>query len=258
MKLHYRILGEGQPLVILHGLFGTSDNWQTLAKHFALKYKVYLVDQRNHGHSPHSDEMDYFVMAQDLKELFEEEQITKAILMGHSMGGKTAMFFAQENSSLLDRLIVVDMGIKKYPPHHQLIFDAFLAVDLNTVTTRKEVESILSTYISDKGVLQFLLKNLYWSEKERLEWRMNLMVLYRDIENILSAIPPKTCATPTLFLRGGKSNYILDTDWDEILGHFPNATLKTIASAGHWVHAEAPLEFSTLVDAFLGHTKSME
>lgn len=252
MKLHYRKLGEqGQPLVILHGLFGTSDNWQTHAKMFANNYVVYLVDQRNHGHSPHTDEMDYFAMSADLKEIFEEEKITNAILMGHSMGGKTAMFFAQEFPNLLDKLIVVDMGIKKYPPHHQLIFEALMAVDLDKVKTRKEVETIVSSYFQDQTVIQFLLKNLYWGDKEQLAWRMNLQVLYRDIENILAAIPAKKVNVPTLFLRGGKSNYVLDEDWAEITEHFPNATIQTIDKAGHWVHAEAPKEFYETVSAFI-------
>ncbi|HLP14592.1 MAG TPA: alpha/beta fold hydrolase [Flavobacteriales bacterium] len=252
MKLHYRKLGEqGQPLVILHGLFGTSDNWQTHAKMFATNYVVYLVDQRNHGHSPHTDEMDYFAMSADLKEIFDEEKITNAILMGHSMGGKTAMFFAQEFPHLLDKLIVVDMGIKKYPPHHQLIFEALMAVDLDKVKTRKEVETIVSSYFQDQTVIQFLLKNLYWGDKEQLAWRMNLQVLYRDIENILAAIPAKKVNVPTLFLRGGKSNYVLDEDWGEITEHFPNATIQTIDKAGHWVHAEAPKEFYETVKNFI-------
>jgi esterase len=252
MKLHYRKLGEqGQPLVILHGLFGISDNWQTLAKVFANDHVVYLVDQRNHGHSPHTDEIDYYAMSNDLKEIFEEEKITNAILMGHSMGGKTAMFFAQEHSYFLDKLIVVDMGIKKYPPHHQLIFEALMAVDLNKVKTRKEVETIVSSYFQDQTVIQFLLKNLYWVDKEQLAWRMNIQVLYRDIENILAAIPAKKVGIPTLFLRGGKSNYVLDEDWAEILEHFPQAKIVTIQKAGHWVHAEAPKEFYEIVNGFI-------
>lgn len=251
MNLHYRKLGQGQPLVILHGLFGTSDNWQTLAKGFGEKFEVFLVDQRNHGHSPHSDEMDYFAMSADLKELFDAENISHAVLLGHSMGGKTAMFFAQEYPQLLDKLIIADMGIKKYPPHHQLIFEALLAVDLDKVNTRKEAEEIITRHISDKGIAQFLLKNLYWSEKEKLEWRMNLPVLYRDIENILEAVPGKVCAVKTLFIRGEKSNYILEKDWSSIQEIFPNSELKTIDGVGHWVHAEAPKVFFEMVMEFV-------
>lgn len=252
MKLHYRILGEtGKPMVILHGLFGTSDNWQTLAKVFAQTHKVFLVDARNHGHSAHNDEMDYFAMADDLKELFDDEKIFHAIVIGHSMGGKTAMFFAQENPDRIEKLIVVDMGTKKYPPHHQQIFDALFAVNLDEVKTRKEVETIVSSHFNDQSVIQFLLKNLYWSDDQKLAWRMNLPVLYRDIENILVAIPPKVSMVKTLFIRGGKSNYIMNQDWEHMLELFPNATLETIENAGHWVHAEAPKEFYAIVSEFI-------
>jgi esterase len=252
MKLHYRILGEtGQPMIILHGLFGTSDNWQTLAKIFAQEHKVILIDARNHGHSPHTDEMDYFAMAQDLKEIIEAEKIVKPIVMGHSMGGKTAMYFAQQYPELLDKLIVVDMGAKKYPPHHQQIFDALLAVDLSVVKTRKEVETIVASHFSDNTVIQFLLKNLYWDENQHLAWRMNLPILIRDIENILVAVLPKKCDVQTLFIRGGKSNYILLEDWPAMQELFPNSRLETIETAGHWVHAEAPKEFYSIVNEFV-------
>jgi esterase len=252
VKLHYRILGEkGQPIIILHGLFGTSDNWQTLGKAFAHHNKVFLVDARNHGHSPHTDEMDYFCMAEDVKELIADEKIDKPIIIGHSMGGKTAMYFAQQYPELLDKLVVVDMGAKKYPPHHQQIFDALLAVDLNVVKMRKEAEAIISSHFNDAAVVQFLLKNLYWDENQNLAWRMNLPLLIRDIDNILQAVLQKKCFTPALFIRGGKSNYIMNQDWQEILELFPNATLETLENAGHWVHAEAPKEFHNLVNEFI-------
>lgn len=253
MKLHYRILGEtGQPIIILHGLFGTSDNWQTLGKVFAQEHKVFMVDARNHGHSPHTDEMDYFAMAEDAKELITTEKIEKPIIIGHSMGGKTAMYFAQQYPELLDKLIVVDMGAKKYPPHHQQIFDALLAVDLNVVKTRKEAEAIVSSHFNDQTIIQFLLKNLYWDEQQNLAWRMNLPVLIRDIENILVAVLPKTCLKPTLFIRGGRSNYVLNEDWQDIQELFPNSKLETIEPAGHWVHAESPKEFYSIVKEFIG------
>lgn len=251
MNLHYRILGSGQPLIILHGLFGSADNWQTLAKGFAEKFKVVLVDQRNHGHAPHTDEMNYDVMADDLYELFQKENLKNAIVMGHSMGGKTAMWFAQKHEELLDKLIVVDMGLKKYPPHHQIIFNALLSLDLNLVKTRKEAEVHLRKTITDAGVLQFLLKNLYWSEREQLDWRFNLPILYREIDAILEAVPSGRVNVDTLFIRGEKSNYILESDYETIKKQFPRSEIKTVMGAGHWVHAEKPKEFFEVVGRFI-------
>lgn len=251
MNLHYRILGSGQPFIILHGLFGSADNWQTLAKSFAEKFKVVLVDLRNHGHSPHSDEMNYDVMAEDVYELIRKENLQNCILMGHSMGGKTAMYFAQRHEELLDKLIVVDMGLKKYPPHHQEIFDAVRSLDMDLTKTRKEAEEHLKKTIHDTGVLQFLLKNLFWSDKERLDWRFNLHVLYREIEDILAAVPNQRVDVKTLFIRGEKSNYILDGDFESIKNLFPNSEIKTVMGAGHWVHAEKPREFYEMVNEFI-------
>lgn len=258
MKLHYRILGEGQPLIILHGLFGSADNWQTLAKGFAEKNKVILVDMRNHGHSPHTDEMNYDAMAEDVYELIQEEKLENAVLMGHSMGGKAAMFFAQKHENLLDKLIVVDMGMKKYPPHHQIIFDALLSLDFDVIKTRKEAEEQLKKTITDFGVLQFILKNIYWvssakasDTEDRLAFRFNLHVLYREIEEILEAVPPGKVNVNTLFVRGEKSNYILDEDFDKIKEQFPNSEIKTVMGAGHWVHAEKPREFFETINQFV-------
>lgn len=258
MKLNYRILGEGQPLIILHGLFGSADNWQTLAKGFAEKNKVVLVDMRNHGHSPHTDEMNYDAMAEDIYELIQEEKLENSILMGHSMGGKAAMFFAQKHENLLDKLIVVDMGLKKYPPHHQIIFDALLSLDFDLIKTRKEAEEQLKKTITDFGVLQFLLKNIYWvssskdsDTKDQLAFRFNLHVLYREIEEILEAVPPRKVNVNTLFIRGEKSNYILEDDFEKMKEQFPNSTIETILGAGHWVHAEKPKEFFELISEFI-------
>lgn len=251
MKLHFKTIGEGKPFIILHGLFGSADNWQTLAKTIAGEFKVYLVDQRNHGHSPHDQEMNYFTMAEDLQQLLREEGIEKANIMGHSMGGKTAMYFALQYPEFLEKLIVVDMGTKKYPPHHQLIFDALLSVDLDRVSMRKEVEEHLRKSIHDNSVIQFLLKNLYWSEKEKLDWRFNLHVLFREIDAILESVPSGKVETETLFIRGEKSNYILNTDFQSIKDQFPNSSIETIPGAGHWVHAEAPVPFLNAVMRFL-------
>jgi esterase len=249
MKLHYREFGEGKPLVILHGLFGFSDNWQTHAKKFSDYFRVILVDLRNHGHSPWSDEFSYKLMAEDLHELTEELQINSFILLGHSMGGKVAMHYAQNYENALEKLIVVDIGIKQYPMHHEHIIAAMHAIDLSVLKVRSEAEVTLRKHIDSEGVIQFLLKNLYWKEKGVLAWRMNLPVLEREMHEILAAVPAVEVMTPTLFIRGELSNYILDDDWNEIGSYFPDSDLVTISKTGHWVHAEAPEEFT---DAVLG------
>ncbi len=247
MELHFKKIGSGQPLVILHGLFGSSDNWQTLGKRFGEDYEVYLVDQRNHGHSPHSSEFSYELMAHDLYGFFRENHLYDAVLLGHSMGGKTAMQFAQSNPDLLEKLIVADIGVKGYPMHHGPILEALNAVKPNERKSRGEADKVMSQYIDDPGVKQFLLKNLYWKEKGLLDWRFNLEVLEREMPNILNALPEIQVNIPTLFIRGEKSNYILDDDFDQIKERFPNSDIKTIKDVGHWLHAEAPDEFYDLV-----------
>ena len=244
MKLHYRIVGEeGFPLVILHGLFGFSDNWQTHAKKLSSYFKVILVDLRNHGHSPWSDAFSYSLMVEDLSELLSSLHIQKCILLGHSMGGKVAMHFAQEYPEKLEKVIIVDIGIKSYPLHHQHILEGIHAIDTDKLTNRKEAEDILVKHIDSDGVRQFLLKNLYWKEKGKLAWRMNIESLEKHMEEILSAVPNETVKTPTLFIRGELSNYILDEDFNDIEEIFPDSSLITIENAGHWVHAEEPDRF---------------
>ena len=241
MKLHYRIVGEeGFPLVILHGFFGFSDNWQTHAKKLSSYFKVILVDLRNHGHSPWSDNFSYSLMVEDVSDVLSTLQIHKCILLGHSMGGKVAMHFAQKYPEKLEKLIVVDIGIKAYPMHHQHILEGIHAIDTNQLKSRKEAEEILEKYIDSDGVRQFLLKNLYWKDKGKLDWRMNIKVLVAQMQEILSAVPVQIVKTPTLFIRGELSNYILDEDFQEIQDVFPDSDILTIENAGHWVHAEAP------------------
>ena len=249
MELFYREMGEGQPLVILHGLFGFSDNWQTQAKKFSDYYRVILVDLRNHGHSPWSDAFSYALMVEDLKSLFDALNLTDVILLGHSMGGKVAMHFAQKYEDRLNKLIVVDMGVKSYPLHHEHILKAFHEIDLSKLSARSEAEAILKQFIDSDGVRQFLLKNLYWMEKGKLSWRVNFPVLEREMSEILSSLPEKEVLTSTLFIRGQLSNYILDTDIPILESYFPDSQLISVENAGHWVHAEAPEAF---VDAVLG------
>lgn len=254
MKLNFRKYGVGQPLVILHGLFGSSDNWQTLGKKFAENYEVYLVDLRNHGKSPHSDAFTYELMAQDVYEFFRENHLYDAFLIGHSMGGKTAIQFASMNADLLEKLIVVDIGIKQYPMHHGEILEGLNAVNPGTLSSRSEAEEIISKYIESEGVRQFLLKNLYWIEKGKLAWRFNLPVLEREMENIIAPLELDAIRTETMFIRGAMSNYILDSDYDDIRAKFEDVRIETIEDAGHWVHAEAPEEFYNLVTDFISQT----
>lgn len=250
MKLHYNELGEGKPFVILHGLFGYSDNWHSHAIKLSEYFRVINVDQRNHGHSGWSDEHTYEAMAADLFELFNELNLQDAVLMGHSMGGKTAMRFAQLHPERLSKLIVVDMGIKSYPMHHQEILRGLHSIDLDTVHTRGEAEKAMSEIISSAGVRQFLLKNLYWKEKGKLSWRMNIPVLEQEMPEILKALPDQEVMIPTLFIKGALSNYILEEDWDSIEEIFPDSELVIIENAGHWVHSENPSDFLNTVLGF--------
>lgn len=250
MLLHYRKIGEGAPMVILHGLFGSSDNWQSQAKKLAEFYTVYLVDLRNHGHSFWSPEHTYALMAEDVHNLFEELNLKKIILLGHSMGAKVAMTFAQQHPTLLDKLILVDMGIKEYPMHHQLILQGIKSLQLSDYTSRGEAEKTLAKHIETNTTRQFILKNLYWKSKGELAWRMNFISLENNMVEILSPIKNKVVLNSTLFIRGALSNYILDEDIPEIENVFPDSEFETIPGAGHWVHAEAQEEFIERVLGF--------
>lgn len=251
MKLNYKREGQGEPLIIIHGLFGNLDNWQTLGKKFAENFDTILVDQRNHGHSPHSDEFDYDYMASDLIELVEELDLSNVNIIGHSMGGKTAMRAAQLRPDLFEKLIIVDIGPKGYPMHHDMILEGLHAIDFNVVNSRGKANEVISAYIQDEGVKQFLLKNLYWKEKGVLDWRINLEVITKNMDKIISQLPPDEVDIPTLFIRGEKSNYIIEDDYTDIFMQFPNSDIETIYNAGHWIHAENPFDFYHLVMDFL-------
>ncbi len=251
MKLFFRESGQGQPLIILHGLFGSSDNWYSHAKTFAPFFKVYLVDQRNHGQSPHSDEFNYKALTLDLEEFIAEHHIEKPIILGHSMGGKTAMNFAVKNPDKLDKLIVVDIVPKYYPVHHDQILEGLEAIDLKVVQSRNEADQILSTYVSEPDVRQFLLKNLSRNENG-FEWKINIAGIDRNIEQIGAGLEyPGAYNGPSLFIKGAKSNYYKPGDEEAIKKIFTHADIQTI-DTGHWVQAENPQEFSKMVLTFLG------
>ncbi|MHB8261381.1 MAG: alpha/beta fold hydrolase [Bacteroidia bacterium] len=255
MQLAYRKYGKGQPLLILHGLFGQSDNWHTLATRFGnVGFEVYTIDLRNHGLSPHSEVWNYEVMADDIKEFIDSHHLQNPILMGHSMGGKAAMFFALKYDDILNKLIVVDMSPRTYEPQHDVVLEGLNAVDFSKINTRKEAEATLSEYIADMGTKQFLLKNLYSPLRGAggLNWRFNLPVITKNIRELIVPVPSLTSHVNTLFLRGEKSNYITaERDADEIASRFPTYKLQTIANAAHWLHAEQPDAFYEAVMGFI-------
>ena len=252
MTLNFKAFGQGDPIIILHGLFGTLDNWQTIGKKLAEHYMVYLVDQRNHGRSPHHPDFNYALMAEDLRTFMESQWIYKAHLIGHSMGGKTVMQFAMDFPDMIDRLIVVDIAPKAYAGGHQAIFDALKQLDLGSIEHRKEADEALAKNIEQYGVRQFLLKNLSREKAGGYRWKMNLPAIQQHYQAILDTIPlSEAFEEKSLFIRGSQSNYIMDEDWPTVLSYFPNAHLATVEGSGHWVHAEAPAELLKLVSDFL-------
>lgn len=253
MKLHSTILGDGTPLLILHGFLGMSDNWKTLGKEFAdAGFQVHLIDQRNHGRSPHSEDFNYLLMAKDIKEYCDAHNLEKCILLGHSMGGKTAMLAASLFPHIVEKLIVADIAPKYYAPHHQQILEGLEAVDRASLSSRGDAEDLLSRYVRDEGVRLFLLKNLYWKSKGKLALRFNLDSLVKNVENVGEALSEDAFfPKPTLFLRGGNSNYITSEDIPLIKKHFPEAEIETIPNVGHWLHAENKEAFFTAVMRFL-------
>lgn len=253
MKLYFKKIGEGNPLIILHGLFGLGDNWATLSRQYADQgYAVYLVDQRNHGRSPHDFEFSYDAMTGDLLELLGDEGISKADFIGHSMGGKTLMFFALQHSAFIRKMIVADIAPRYYAPHHQSVLSALHAVDVENISSRKEAEERLRLSLKDEGTIQFLLKNLYWKTETKLDWRFGLKEIEANIDEVGKALPSAPpILTPVLFLKGERSGYISREDEMEIQTRFSNVEIATVPSAGHWLHAENPKVFLEMTTAFL-------
>ncbi len=253
MNLNYKKFGSGAPLIILHGLLGSLDNWQSIAKQLAKTFAVYILDQRNHGRSPHADDMDYSTMAKDLKAFMEQQRLEASHLIGHSMGGKTAMQFALNYPQMVNKLVVVDIAPKTYPGQHDEIFQALFEMDLSNLQSRREADVLLSKRIKDFGVRQFLLKNLVRKKAGGFRFKMNLPVIQQHYSDILAAVESsRAFEKPALFIKGGRSSHIQPEDAVLIKKLFSNASMKTIEKAGHWVHAEAPEEFLKLVRGFLG------
>jgi len=253
MQLNYKVFGEGDPVLILHGMFGTLDNWQTIAKKLAKHFMVFIIDLRNHGRSPHSDEFDYAIMANDIREFMESNWIYEAYVVGHSMGGKVAMQLASENPDMVQKLVLVDIAPKAYEGNHQAIFEALFSLDLDQLESRKEADQLLQKKIDSYSVRQFILKNLSINkETEGYEWKMNLPVIHAAYQEILDKGNLSTpFENPTLFIKGAQSNYILPEEFESYKNYFPKATLETIEKAGHWVHAEQPKVFLEVLTNFL-------
>lgn len=245
MKLHSQISGKGQPIVILHGFLGMGDNWKTLSKAYVeAGFEVHLLDLRNHGKSPHSDEFNYKIMAEDVNTYFKNKKLTNTVLIGHSMGGKVAMFFACQYPDLLSHLIIVDISPRYYKPHHDDILEGLKALQQAKLTSRKEADKILKEKIDNNGIRMFLLKNLKREDDNSLNLKPNIDVFIENKENIGQALPQDFKYNgKTLFIKGENSDYITEADNNLINRYFDDYEIQTIAQSGHWVHAENPKSF---------------
>lgn len=248
MQLHTQILGQGQPLVLLHGLFGSADNWGSIAKHFSQHYQVVSVDLRNHGRSPHSDTQTYPDMADDLLAVLDTLGLSQVHLLGHSLGGKVAMQFATQYPDRVNKLIVVDMAMRAYPDRYTPLMDHMLAVDLSQMSSRNEVDNALKDAIPNLRVRQFLLTNLVKNEAQ-LQWRINLPALKANYATLIAAIAVHFDRS-SLFIRGERSDYVQASDIAELQQHFPQAEFVSLPT-DHWVHAEQPALFIQAVENFI-------
>lgn len=251
MKLFFRKIGEGKPLIILHGVFGSSDNLFTVAKYLAENnLSVYLLDARNHGQSPQSNAHNYKAMAADLDEFITDQNLENPIILGHSMGGKTVMTYGQ-NYDNFEKLVIVDIAPKYYQTHHEHILEGLKAIPIKTLVSRKEAESIFEKYVPNLGERQFILKNIYRTD-DGFAWRINIPVITNEIEQIGAEVNgAKAIDKPVLFIRGLDSNYISDEDFKNIQNSYINAELVSIEGANHWVHATKPKEFIEAVLTFI-------
>ena len=256
MKLFFRHFGTGLPVVILHGLFGISDNWVTFGRRLSNQFEVFIPDLRNHGQSPHSSLFDFPSLTEDLFEFAEDHKLGKFILIGHSLGGKTAMEFALQYPERIEKLIIVDISMRKYysDRDHQKLVNAMLDVDFSAAGSRSDIDRQLAKSIDSLKLRQFLLKNVYRRDKNTMAWRLNLSAINENLPFLFDSVKPGVpFLGPALFIRGELSDYIIDDDFREIMNNFPHADIKTISGASHWVHADAPEEFYKIVNEFLLH-----
>ena len=253
MRLNFQVHGDGLPLILVHGLLGALDNWRSMSKRLATRYRVYSVDLRNHGHSPHSEMMNYSVMAQDLSEFFNAHSIESAFILGHSLGGKIAMQLALESPARVDKLIVADMAPKSYLPVHRPLLVTLRQLNLGRLKSFVDAEAALAPAIGDAALRQFLIKNLERARDGSFHWRIALDSIIANYDELIKAIrSDNRFDKPVCFLRAGRSEYIEAGDLTLIREHFPCAELRTIADAGHWLHIEAPDEFFRIVTDFFG------
>ena len=252
MELNFKSFGQGEPIIILHGLLGSLDNWQTIAKQLSQEYNVYTLDARNHGKSPHDPTFDIKSMVEDLYDFMDQQGIYRSHLIGHSMGGKTVMAFALQYPHLVSRLIVADIAPTTYAGGHENVFEALLSVDFGKINSREEVDQQLAKYLDEPGVRQFLMKGLYRNQENSYEWKFNLKDIWANYAEVLGFPEfPDSFEGQTLFLTGGRSNYVTEKHHSEILRLFPYSQFQQIDGAGHWLHAEKPQEFLQRVEDFL-------
>ncbi|MCH7534576.1 MAG: alpha/beta fold hydrolase [Bacteroidetes bacterium] len=252
MELNYKVYGEGKPLIILHGLFGSSDNWDTLAEQFGESHQVYALDIRNHGNSPHSDEFNYQLMVEDLIEFVEKHELDKVNLVGHSMGGKMAMAFVNEYPDKVNKLVVLDIGVHKYPLHHEEKIRGMMALNLASISSRSQADKQLKSDVPHDMVRIFLLKNLFWNDDKMLEWKFNLHSLAKNLENIFDKVDlDKVFNEPALFIKGGQSDYIDLNQMNLIEEHFSNHSVIVFDKSGHWLHVQEPNRLLETVNKFI-------
>jgi esterase len=253
MNLHVETLGEGAPIILLHGLFGSWQNLGTIARNLATDHRVYCLDLRNHGRSPHTELMNYALMSADVYRFMQQKEIARAHVLGHSMGGKTAMQLALNYPGLVDKLIIADIAPVPYPPHHETIIAGLLSMDLTRLQSRAEAEAHLAAYVKELPVRQFLLKNLVKTGAANFTWRMNLAAIVANYEAIMAGqnAPNGPFPEPVLFIKGGDSDYITAKHAQAVAQFFPKAVMRIIPATGHWLHAEKPALFMQIVRRFL-------
>ncbi len=256
IKLFYREFSPEKPqtMIILHGLFGMSDNWVSIAKHFSNRFHVIIPDLRNHGNSPHTDEFGYPEMSEDILNIMEEKKIHSATIIGHSMGGKLAMNLACFFPQIIDKLIVVDINLSESESReiHSVIFEIIANTDLKKFKTFSEIQRYLENKIDQSRIVLFVMKNIKRHENEGFIWKLNYLALFNNLHKIMEELKPMhNFIKPALFIKGGESDYISNADFIEIKKYFPLASLETIAGASHWVHADKPKEFQNVIDKFL-------